>query len=434
MSSTKKPKSPKTPPSDAPETVTLIGDPYGIRTAEIAEAQNDSDAIDESLPVEDLLESAPDSTEVLENLAGAMEREAERHEAETVQLAQKLTSGESAQEAAERLAREISEDEILRKELITQELSMDAPEEIDPELQAALPQGLDQAEMESCIETLLFLSDKPISIAKLREHLGPDFPKELFEAAVEGLQERYSKPHHGIELVKVAGGLQLRTKPGRAPLARRLARVQTQKLSSGAMETLAIVAFRQPVMKEDIDQIRGVDSSYFVRGLLDRKLIEINGRSELPGRPMLYTTTQHFLELFGLNDLQGLPPLRELEAMIPASQAAPNGEEDPRVKQMRALVAQMKSDQSTSLIYDPAQDEALLQEIRERVSGIPTSTPYLDAQKQAEKMAKEAAHEAVSRIPEELAAMTPLEAFPVEASPAETPATELTKIEPISAD
>jgi segregation and condensation protein B len=205
------------------------------------------------------------------------------------------------------------------------------------------------------------------------------------------LRDRYQKTHHGIELVEINGGFQFRTKPGRAALARKLAKVQTQRLSSGAMETLAIVAYRQPVMKEDIDKVRGVDSSHFVRGLLERKLIRIAGRSELPGRPMLYCTTVEFLELFGLKDLSAMPSLRELEQMVPASQTGNPEDEDPRVKEMRRLVGEMKSDTSTRLTYDPREDEKILKEIRERVSAIPTSTPYIEEQKAAEKAAAEAA-------------------------------------------
>src|SRR5262249_281019 len=152
----------------------------------------------------------------------------------------------------------------------------------------------------------------------------------------------YQGIHHGIELIEVAGGWQFRTKPGRAALARKLAKVQTQRLSRGAMETLAIVAYKQPLMKEDIDKIRGVDSSHFIRGLLERKLVQISGRSEPPGRPMVYSTTQEFLQLFGLRDLDSMPPLRELEAMIPTTQTGNPEDEDPRVKEMRRLVGQMK--------------------------------------------------------------------------------------------
>jgi segregation and condensation protein B len=146
------------------------------------------------------------------------------------------------------------------------------------------------------------------------------------------------------------------------------------------METLTICAYKQPCTKDDIDQIRGVDSSHFIRTLLDRKLIEVTGRSEAPGRPMIYQTTDTFLEVFGLMDLSGLPPLREIEAMVPQLGATEEGAEDPRVIQMRKMVSQMKIE-ANHLDYDAKEDEKILQEIRDRVKSIDISTPYLERQK-----------------------------------------------------
>jgi segregation and condensation protein B len=229
--------------------------------------------------------------------------------------------------------------------------------------------------------------------------LKPEFSLSIFQEAITGLRDRYQAVHHGIELVEVAGGFQFRTKPGRAALAKKLAKVQTQKLSSGAMETIAIVAYRQPVMKEEIDKVRGVDSSYFIRGLLDKKLIRISGRSELPGKPMLYSTTGEFLELFGLKDLSALPSLREIEQMVPASQSANPESEDPRVREMRKLVEQMNSDHSSAIDYDPREDEKILKDIRERVSAIPTSTPYIEEQKALEKAAEQSATQPQEETP-----------------------------------
>jgi segregation and condensation protein B len=248
---------------------------------------------------------------------------------------------------------------------------------------------LDADEMQSCIEALLFISDKALSQDRLRSLLGPQFEAQAFQTALDAIRARYQAVHHGIELVEVAGGYQFRTKPGRADLAKKLVRVQTQRLSSGSMETLAIVAYQQPVMKEEIDKIRGVDSSYFVRGLLDRKLIKISGRSELPGRPMLYGTTPEFLEVFGLKDLSSLPSLRELEQMIPQSQSGNPHEDDPKTREMRRLVSEMKADHSSALHYNPKEDEKILKEIRDQVNLIPTSTPYLDELKAAENLAIE---------------------------------------------
>jgi segregation and condensation protein B len=255
------------------------------------------------------------------------------------------------------------------------------------ELKAALPQidadgNYPLEDLQSCIEALLFYSDRPVSLKKLKEML------EMTEAedapileALEGLKAQFAAPLHGFEIAEIAGGYQLRTKLSKAPLLRKLAKIQVQRLSRGAMETLTIVSYQQPCTKDEIDKVRGVDSSHFIRTLLDRKLIEVSGRSEAAGRPMIYSTTDIFLEVFGLMNLQGLPPLREIEAMVPQMAAAEEGAEDPRVIQMRKMVHQMKED-SNHLDYNAKEDDQILQEIRERVKAIDISTPYLERQKQ----------------------------------------------------
>jgi segregation and condensation protein B len=429
------------PETPAP-SVTLIGDPFGIKTLEISEAQESSEELDldGELLDEDFEEegdlalqdvTSAEAVEQMESLARAVAAA----EAEQVREAEKAAAdaGETFDAEAE-LKRQIAEDEALAREM--EQEAQNGMTEQDPELLAALPKepqadadgNLDLSEMESCIETLLFMSDKPVSIDRLKEYLGPAFDKAIFEQAVERLQARYQAPNHGIEVVAVGHGYQFRTKPGRAALAKKLARIQMQRLSSGAMESLAIVAYKQPVMKEDIDKIRGVDSSYFIRGLLDRKLIKIAGRSELPGRPMLYATTDEFLQIFGLKDLSSMPPLRELEQMIPASESKNPDDEDPRVKEMRKLVMQMKSDTSTTLKYDPREDEKILKEIRERVSAIPTSTPYLEEQKALEKAAQGQATQgpapAQPELPVQEAAPAPAEAPALEAPAEAAPASE----------
>jgi segregation and condensation protein B len=259
--------------------------------------------------------------------------------------------------------------------------------EEDAALKSALPQAdengnYDMADLQSCIEALLFYSDRSVSLKKLKEML------EMTEAedapileAIANLKEAYAATTHGFEVAEIAGGYQLRTKSSKAPLLRKLAKIQIQRLSRGAMEALTICAYKQPCTKDDIDQVRGVDSSHFIRTLLDRKLIEVSGRSEAAGRPMIYATTDTFLELFGLMDLKGMPPLREIEAMVPQMAAAEAGGEDPRVIQMRKMVHQMKTE-SNHLDYSAKEDETILQEIRDRVKAIDITTPYLARQKE----------------------------------------------------
>jgi len=428
--------------TEAEAPVVLIADPFLFNTLEVAEAQDTEEVIieddedgdgdyveaaDEETPaageeVSFAAETAPLETQTeleaesefddeaasadflppeasdaqLENLAVAMAIEESKIAVDSLEMA-----AEEAALAAQRLAAEIAEDEALVQALAEAAEDQEAMDEIDPELQAALPSeplpdadgNLDLSELMSCIEALLFMSDKPLSTQKLHELLGPDFKLGLFQEAITQLRDKYQRPSHGIELVEVGNAFQFRTKQGRAALAKKLAKTQTQRLSGGAMETLAIVAYRQPVLKDEIDKIRGVDSSYFIRGLMDRKLIKISGRSELPGRPMLYSTTQEFLELFALKDLSAMPSLREIEQMVPASQSANPEDLDPRVREMRRLVGEMKADTSTSLVYNPREDEKILKDIRERVNSIPTSTPYLEELKAAEEAAKHAAQQ-----------------------------------------
>jgi len=383
------------------ESVTFIADPSALSLNDVAKAQNmgDNFELDDNLTNEAELEAdAPNAQETeaaLDRIAGAIAGADEATLQEAQAAAAELVEETSAEHE---LAAQIAEDQALEAELAQANADEARAAEVDPELEAALPHepqpqedgSLDLSEIESCLEAMLYISDKPMSLDRLHDLLGPDFKSELFAQAQANLKERYSALHHGIELVETAGGLQFRTKPSRAALMRKLAKVQVQRLSSGAMQSLAIVAYRQPVMKEDIDKVRGVDSSYFIRGLLEKNLIEIAGRSDLPGRPMLYKTTEHFLEIFGLKDLSALPSLHEVEKMIPTSQSTNPDEEDPRVREMRKLVGQMTTDQSTLLHFNPREDEKILKEIRQRVAAIPTSTPYLEEQKALEKQAEAA--------------------------------------------
>lgn len=371
--------------------VTLMTDPSGIGSTMsgiqgVADAQNSDEELelDADLDEEELapLALADDETEIEETLERLQEKMVAQ-EAELAKDAAELAEA-NAREAKDRLAAEIAEDEALERAM--KEENEDALRH-DPELRAALPVEpaetesgeLDLREMESCIEALLFMSERPLGAKKLQELLGPEMSLDYFEQALANLQARYARFSHGIELAEIAHGYQFRTKPIRAPLAKKLAKIQTQRLSTGAMESLAIVAYKQPVLKDDIDKIRGVDSSHFIRGLLDKKLIKIAGRSELPGRPMVYATTHEFLEVFSLKSLDALPPLKELESMIPGSSSGNPDDADPRVKKMRELVATMNSDRSVSLLYDPKEDEKFLTEIRERVKSIEIVTPTLQA-------------------------------------------------------
>ncbi|MCA1958886.1 MAG: SMC-Scp complex subunit ScpB [Nitrospira sp.] len=170
-------------------------------------------------------------------------------------------------------------------------------------------------ELKGLVESLLFVSQEPLSLQRLVTVIG-DVTKAEVSEALGMLEEELGRQGRGIRLVEVAGGFRLVTKQEYAPWIKRLDKSKsTAKLSRSALESLAIIAYKQPIVKAEIEEIRGVETSGVVRTLLERKLVRIVGRKEVPGRPIMYGTTKYFLEHFGLNDLSQLPPLREFKEL-----------------------------------------------------------------------------------------------------------------------
>ncbi len=171
--------------------------------------------------------------------------------------------------------------------------------------------------LQAAVEALLFSSDQPLTLALIAESLESEAGDVA--AALAALGESYGAREAGVELREIAGGWQLVTTPGQAEWVGRMLRGKRKmRLSRAALETLAIVAYKQPVTKSEVEAIRGVDASGVMATLLERNLVTIRGRSKVVGRPLLYGTTQEFLEYFGLNDLVELPRPEELRALIAA--------------------------------------------------------------------------------------------------------------------
>jgi len=170
------------------------------------------------------------------------------------------------------------------------------------------------SELERILEAIFFSASKPIILRKLEKGL-PEFTTLEIESALRRLREAYAAPDRAVEIVEVSAGYQLRTKPEYKEWVRRFVREKDVGLTRAVLETLAVIAYRQPVAKREVDRLRGVDSIRSVRALLDRKLIEIAGRNEEPGKPMVFRTTRRFLEVFGLRDIGDLPTIKELEAL-----------------------------------------------------------------------------------------------------------------------
>ena len=175
--------------------------------------------------------------------------------------------------------------------------------------------GLGDPELAAVLETLLFVSHEPLGVDRLMMALGGPSKAEVVQA-VRWLKEEYEKQRRSLQVVEVAGGFQLVTRPEYGHWIKRLEKAKAApKLSRSALESLAIIAYRQPIVRAEIEEIRGVETSSVLRTLLERKLIRIVGRKEMPGRPILYGTTKFFLQHFGLRDLAELPPLREFKEL-----------------------------------------------------------------------------------------------------------------------
>jgi segregation and condensation protein B len=169
-------------------------------------------------------------------------------------------------------------------------------------------------ELETILETILFSASKPITLKRLHKGL-PEFTPLEIQAAIENLMARCSEQGSGIEIVEVSAGYQIRTKPDYKEWVKRFVKEKDVGLTRAVMETLAVIAYRQPIAKRDIDNLRGVDSIRCIRQLLDRRLVEIAGRTREPGKAMVFQTTRKFLEMFGLRDVGDLPTVKELEAL-----------------------------------------------------------------------------------------------------------------------
>ena len=175
---------------------------------------------------------------------------------------------------------------------------------------------MDRSEKRRIAEALILGSPEPITAVRLADLIPRCKPTEAREL-VEELNADYKEQGRAFDIWEVAGGYQLRTLPDFASYVKQCYGTRPLRLSPAALETLAIVAYRQPVTRAEVEQIRGVDVGAVLRGLLERKLVRIAGHREVAGRPMLYTTTRRFLEVFGLPKLEELPSLRDLEDLAP---------------------------------------------------------------------------------------------------------------------
>jgi segregation and condensation protein B len=175
--------------------------------------------------------------------------------------------------------------------------------------------------LQNHIEALIFCSAVPIKISDIKgclsEMFNAEVPEDDISGAIQRLEEKYQTDDFSFQLFKSAGGYQFLTKPSfQTSIGIMLKQQSKKRLSTSAMETLSIIAYKQPISKSEIENIRGVNCDYAVQKLLDKGLIEITGKAETIGRPMLYGTTSKFMEYFGINDISELPTPKEFVAEV----------------------------------------------------------------------------------------------------------------------
>ena len=169
-------------------------------------------------------------------------------------------------------------------------------------------------DLKNIIESMLFVSDDPLTIDRIKNVLTFADTKEI-RNTLKVLLDEYESRKGGFFLHEVAGGYQIRTRPEYTEWIKRLVKPNPRRISKAALETLAIIAYKQPVIRSDIEHIRGVDCGGVIRMLFERKLVRVLGRKKIPGRPLIYATTKQFLETFDLKNLKDLPTPKEIEKL-----------------------------------------------------------------------------------------------------------------------
>lgn len=204
---------------------------------------------------------------------------------------------------------------------------------------------MEENNLKSAIEALIFACEKPITTEQIKKVLG-DLDAAAINRIIDELKHEYEAANRGIRLVEIAGGFQMVTNSNFAPFLKKLFKNRySEKLSKPALESLAIIAYKQPLTKAEIESLRNVNVDGVMKSLLDKNLIRICGRKKIPGRPFVFGTTREFLEHFGLKSLADLPKMEDFTVMAQKTQEAANeiepiGPDDLEAKDDSAKIAQ----------------------------------------------------------------------------------------------
>jgi segregation and condensation protein B len=264
-----------------------------------------------------------------------------------------------------------------------------AADDADPEP----TEFVESDQLVSIIESLLFSTDKPVSVTTIKQLFkGTNIRTKDITRALDELASEYASPLRGVTLEDINGGFQLRSKVDNAEFLRRLTKTRPFRLSGPALETMAIIAYKQPVTKHEIDEIRGVESGHLIRALMERGLACFNGKAEnMPGKPMAYGTTRKFLETFGLRNLKELPTLSEIDEILP------EGIGEVEEKETLSDLTESLSTEITST-YSEGEDELL--KINEQLAAVDTTSEFFEQEKQRERERRD--HERAQDIRERI--------------------------------
>lgn len=241
---------------------------------------------------------------------------------------------------------------------------------------------IEDERLESIVESILFASDRPVSLASIKLIFkGTNITTQKIKRVLDNLMVEYAGVRRGVSLEEVPGGYQLRTKMDNMEFLRRSIKGRPFKLSGPALEVLAIAAYKQPVTKAEIDEIRGVESGHLLRALMERNLMMFQGKSDLPGKPMLYGTTKKFLEIFSLRNLKELPTLSQIDELLPEG----IGEEEINKPKLGDVTEAMS--QQIGLTYSEGEEE--LTKITDQLEKITSTTDFFEQEKVRQKQEKE---------------------------------------------
>ncbi len=353
---------------------------------EMAGASMDFIESDETQSIEEPVSEPTEETLAAQEEAGGEisepteevdEIEARAESSEDTELDAALSDGDelSAQEQGDELIVEEPSGEVEERQA-----SADADEDDEENLdllEDETREFVEHSQALSIIESLLFSSERPIGLGTFKQVFkGTTFKSKDIKKALEELQSEYASPARGVTLEEINGGWQLRTKVDNLDFLRKLGKAKPFKLSGPALEVMAIIAYKQPIVKSEIDEIRGVESGHLVRALMEKNLVNFQGKSELPGKPMQYGTTRKFLEIFGLRNLRELPSLDEIDQLLPDGIGIE--EEDEKLSD---VTDSMSEDYEGN--YSEGEEE--LAKIEDTLEGIDTSSEFFEEEKRRQR-------------------------------------------------